>query len=100
ICPTPGEVLGQHIERVADDDDDSRQAALLDQRRRVSHDLDVVLEGVEARLAGLGVVADRDDQYVLRLDAIDTKPTDLRVREERKRVEGGGSLHFTLYGHE
>ena len=61
-----------------------------------SHDLDVVLEGVEARLAGLGVVADRDDQYVLGLDAVDAEPTDLGVREQRKRVEVVERLAFGL----
>ena len=87
VGPSAGEVLGEHVERTADDDGDARQAAALDRFRGCGHDVEVALQHVEARLAALRVRADGDHHHVFALDLLEGAATNIGAREQRHRVE-------------
>ena len=87
LRPPTGEVLRQHVERVGHHDRHTRHPALLDRFRDRGGDLEVRLQHVETRLAGLRVVPDRADEDVFLGDRIEPTAAQLGAREQRQGME-------------
>ena len=83
IGPAPREVFRHHVERVRDDERDARVGARLHRTRDGVHDLDVLVQHIEAALARRRVVAGGDDQDVLVLDLVEPPTPHLDPRQQR-----------------
>ena len=83
VVPAPGEVFGQHVERVGDDERDAGERARLDRGRNRIHDGDVLLQDVEPAFPGLGVMSRGDDENVFAIDFVQRAAADLDLRQQR-----------------
>ena len=79
ISPPAGEVLGHDVEWIRDNEGDAGKLAGFDVSRDRLHDREVLVQHVQAALAGGRVMTRGDDENVFALDLVEAAPAYLDV---------------------